>query len=421
MPSPWRRVRASERPTRALSANFGWTLAGNVIFAAGQWAILSLAAKLGPPEMLGQYAYALSVATPVAMLFHLNLRATLATDTKALKSFGDYVAVRFTTAAAAVGVTSVIAIAATPSWFLAAACVLASVSLGVDNISDLYYGLMQRNERMDQVARSMMMKSLVAVVAMAIVTLSSRNVLFTLAAIAGAKSAIFFFYDRLQVSATDQKPPTSRRQQLEILYTAAPLGVVLMLSALNANLPRYAIQNLLGIRELGGFSAAASFITIGGTIVNSFGQSTTARMARQFVVRNMTEFWSLTLKLLGIAGGLGAAGILAAVLLGRTVLSIVYRPEYGQYAGLLIALMFAGVVSYTGTALGYAVTSTRTFRSQTLLLGVVAAVSGAGSWLLIPSMGLYGGAVALVLSGVVHTVGQGLILLRLARSAEAGT
>ena len=79
----------------SLRSNFAWTFAGNAVYAAGQWALLSLIAKRGGSEMLGQYALALAITAPVAMLSHLNLRAVIATDVAGKHPFGDYLVVRF--------------------------------------------------------------------------------------------------------------------------------------------------------------------------------------------------------------------------------------------------------------------------------------------------------------------------------------
>src|SRR5882762_7995252 len=81
-------------PPASLRSNFAWTFTGNAIYAAGQWAILSLLVKLGSSEMLGQYALAVALTAPVVMLSHLNLRAVLATDVAQKYPFQDYLAVR---------------------------------------------------------------------------------------------------------------------------------------------------------------------------------------------------------------------------------------------------------------------------------------------------------------------------------------
>ena len=48
--------------------------------------------------MLGEYALAMAIATPVGLFSHLNLRAVLATDMERRHPFGDYLAVRMGTA-----------------------------------------------------------------------------------------------------------------------------------------------------------------------------------------------------------------------------------------------------------------------------------------------------------------------------------
>src|SRR5512132_1715656 len=94
-----------------MRANFGWILAGNVLNAAAQWAVLSLLAKLGGSRMLGEYAYGLAVAMPIAMLAHLNLRAVLATDVGSARGrLGDYLSVRF--AASFAGIVAITVAAA---------------------------------------------------------------------------------------------------------------------------------------------------------------------------------------------------------------------------------------------------------------------------------------------------------------------
>src|ERR1035441_6235529 len=127
--------RADAAPLLAMSLRQGFiaTFAGNLVFAAGQWAVLSLIARLGDAEMLGEYALALAVATPVAMFSHLNLRAVLATDMERRHPFGDYLAVR--TGAAALGILAIggIAFAGGYAWRVAAVIVAAGVVLSADN------------------------------------------------------------------------------------------------------------------------------------------------------------------------------------------------------------------------------------------------------------------------------------------------
>src|SRR5271157_5932336 len=75
-----------------LRGNFTWTFAGNVVYSRSQWGMLMVLAKLGSPEMVGQFALGLAVTTPIIMFANLQLRGVQATDARREYRFGHYLA-----------------------------------------------------------------------------------------------------------------------------------------------------------------------------------------------------------------------------------------------------------------------------------------------------------------------------------------
>ena len=109
-------------------------------------------AKLGDREMLGQYALAVAVASPLVMFSHLNLRAVLATDVKRQHELGDYAAVRLVASAMALAALAVAVLLAEFSAPMAAVVLITGAWMSVDIGSDLFYGALQRRERLDTIA-----------------------------------------------------------------------------------------------------------------------------------------------------------------------------------------------------------------------------------------------------------------------------
>jgi O-antigen/teichoic acid export membrane protein len=396
----------SDQAPASLRANVAATFAGNALFALSQWAILSLIAKLGDARMLGEYALATAIAAPVAMLSHLSLRAVLATDVAGRRPFGDYLAVRLGTVAAGLAVIAGLALASGQ----AAVTVAVGLALSLDNVSDIYYGLLQRRERMDQVARSMVARGLLSAAGLGVTLWLTHSLLAAVALVALARAAVLAAYDRPRASAGESLARTSLRNQFAIFRTALPLGIALMLISLTANLPRYAIERRLGTAELGAFAAAASFLTVGGTAVNALGQAATPRLAKLIGAGDVRGFRRLVWRLSGLALLLGAAGVGAAALAGRFVLAVAYRPAYAAYSGLLVWIMAASPCYYVASTLAYAITSARSFAAQAPLLAVVAATAAAASWTLVPRWGLNGAALALALAWMVQIAGELWIL-----------
>src|ERR1700761_4467989 len=90
---------ASKPRARALSlrANFVWTFAGNIVYSGCQWGGLVVLAKLGSPELVGEYSLGLAIAMPVLMFAMLQLRPVIASDVREEYRFGDYLGFRILT------------------------------------------------------------------------------------------------------------------------------------------------------------------------------------------------------------------------------------------------------------------------------------------------------------------------------------
>src|SRR3954471_24801543 len=112
---------------------------------AAQFAMLVALAKLGHPQMVGQFAFGLAITAPLFLLANLRLRTVLATDVDQSRPFTDYLLVRLLTTGAALVASIGIA-------FVTGNLVVAALgfSKSVESISDLYYGAMQRRELMDR-------------------------------------------------------------------------------------------------------------------------------------------------------------------------------------------------------------------------------------------------------------------------------
>jgi len=401
-------------PRRApvsLRANFASTLASNVVLAASQWALLVLITKLGTSELLGSYAFALALVTPIAMFSHLNLRSLLATDVERRHPFGDYLAVRLATTAVGLAAIAVLALAGERGRESVAVIMALGVTLSAENVSDVYFGLLQRRERMDQVACSVTARGMLSVAGLGAALWMTGSLVWAVVALAAVRIGVLLAYDIPVASAGESMERTSVSVEAGILRTSLPLGAVLMLIALTSSLPRYAIEQKLGAGALGAFAAVASLMGVGSTAVNALGQAATPRLARYHSARDRAAFSRLAWQLVGMALLLGAAGVAAAAALGPWFLGWIYRPAYAAYAGLLVWVMAAGIGSYTAGALGYVITSTRSFLPQAPLHAAVAVSASIASWVLVPRLGLSGAALALAISSVTQIAGD-LIILR---------
>lgn len=391
----------------SLRSGFAWTFAGNAVNGLSQWVILSLIAKLSTTEILGQYALALAAAMPVAMLAHLNLRSVLATDVSGQHPFGDYFQVRLWTGVGGLVITACTGLLWRPFAPVGPAVILVGIALCCENFEDLYYGVMQRRERLDLIGKSMILRAVISILATAAFLMISRS--------AAAAAAGFLTGRLVTLASFDMRqgwmPVGNPVAPMNVFRAALPLGFVLLLISLAANIPRYTIEHHLSTSALGTFVAVNSFVTLGSAVMNSLGQTATTRLAGAWNRGDASRFRKLGVQLTGVALAVGIGGALVAALAGGFFLRLAYKPEFGEYQPLLVQMLLAGTLGYVGIILGYVLTSTRRFQVQLPLSMTVAATSAAVSLLAIPALGITGAVLALAAAATVQIAGQ-LLLLR---------
>lgn len=402
-----------------LRTNFYWTFAGNAVYAACQWGMLVVLAKLGSPEVVGQFALGLAVTAPVIMLSNLQLRSVLATDALSEYRFDHYFGLRVVTTAVALVIIAAIAASAGYGRQTSVVILAVAVAKAFESISDIVYGSLQHEERMDRISQSMMMRGAAGVIGLWAGLYLAGSMLAGVLLMGAAWGFVLLTFDLQAVSNTRQaaialavwsgwKWEWDRLRRLTIL--AAPLGVVMMLLSLNVNVPRYIIQHNLGERALGLFAAVAYAMVAGTVLVNALGQSASPTLARYYALGDAAGFWRLMRKLLAIGGAIGIAGVALSALAGRPFLSIAFRPDYADSADVLIWVMVAGAIGYVASFLGYGVTATRRFIVQAPLIAVVTASTALACVILIPRYGLIGAAWALSGAAAVQLVGSAAVL-----------
>ena len=414
-----------DREPLTLRSNFSWTFAGNVFYAAAQWGMLTCLAKMGTPEMVGQFALGLAVTAPVIMFTNLNLRAVQATDAKHQYRFGDYLALRLIATTLALMVISGIVLVAGYRRETALVILFVGLAKAFESVSDVFYGLLQQYERMDRIAKSMIIKGSLSLIALSIGIYVTGSVVWGVVGLGLVWASILLGYDIrsgtliLQASPQTvpdltprQARPTSRVRPHwavetlgELALLALPLGLVMMLISLNNNIPRYFIEQYLGERELGIFAAMAYVTVAGVTVVTALGQAASPRLARYYAARSGTEFCTLLLKLVGIGALLGAVGLLLALVAGQEVLTLLYGPEYAKHVDVFVWLTVAAGITYVAAFLGYGMTAARRFGLQAPLFILVGCSCAATCFWLVPATGLNGAAIALIVGAAVQLVG----------------
>jgi len=425
-------VFSSPSITRGLSlrANFSWTFVGNSIYSACQWGALVALAKLSSPVIVGQYALAMAIATPVTSLTGLQIRPVIASDVKETYKFGEYVGFRLASIALAMLIILAIPLILHSGPMMTMLTFVIGLSLATENISDVYYARLQYIDRMDRIAKSQLLRAPLSLLVLCCGVYFTGKLTWGVALTVLVRAAVLLGYDmRVQTHSSEPleansltsrlafehlketlRPRWEPRKMARILWLALPLGIVAMLVNLNVNMPRYFIQWKLGTRELGIYSALAFLMSAGNLLVSALAQAVFVPLARSYAEGRRRAFTFLLLKLVGIGSVLGAGGIFVAWIAGPQLLRIVYRPEYAAESRLLVWFMVVAWIGYIGQFMGSAMTSARLFVQQIPLFALGVLTITVGSYWLVPRLGLRGAIIASIAGLIIQLIAAAAIL-----------
>jgi O-antigen/teichoic acid export membrane protein len=400
----------------ALKWNFAWSLAGNGIYAACQWGMLILLAKTVAPELVGEYALALAVAAPIVMFANLQLRTILATDANDEFHFSEYLTMRLVTAIIALLLTVCIGVVAVPH--ILPAVVGVGVIKCIESISDIFYGYLQKCERMDVIAQSRILKGPLALVGLGVPLISTGELIPGLAGVAVAHAVIFWFYDRklvIHLMYMQNKEglflANWSNHYKSMLLSGLPMGLVMLLISLNTNIPRYFIENEIGKAALGIFAALAYLKLAGGQIMSALATAILPRLAQLYGVGDLRKFIRLSTSFGLIAGTVGGTSCVVALLAGEQLLNIVYGQAYAAYTNEFMWLMVAGALSYFSYVFGAPLSAMRLFKVQPVIAIIRTAVLSLACFWLIPRSGLLGAALATVCGECVNIICSSFIIV----------
>ena len=239
-------------------------------------------AKLGSPEMVGEFALGLTIAAPVFMFTNLQLIHIQATDAKQQYLFSDYFSLRLISTTVGLFSIGIITLIAGYTWQVSLVILLVSLAKAFESISDVFYGLIQQQERMDRIAMSLMIKGPLSLLMLGLGLYLSGSVIWGVVGLVFSWAIVALGFDvrsgksilKNQRKTGDDSLPSTKLQfswnhqkLIKLAWLALPLGLGMLLISLNVNIPRFFIEQNLGERELG-FFAAIAYLMVAGNMVN---------------------------------------------------------------------------------------------------------------------------------------------------------
>jgi O-antigen/teichoic acid export membrane protein len=388
-----------------------WSMVGNVSLRLSQAAILIALAKLGGTVAVGAYALAVAACNPLMLFSYLQLGSILAADVKGKYPFAYYRQLRVFLCGFSVASIIIFSYCFGASHAQMLVIVALAVAKFFEGLSDIRYGLFKRVDRMDLLALTQCIRSLVTLVAFVITYAQTRDVFWSVVAL-GISSAVCLLLVDSPLAKKVMLPSDlvtsvgswagyDREALRPLLLSAFPLGIISLVISIYAYFPQYLIESRWGESQLGIFVAIAALPVVLETAARSVAQATIPRFASYYHQKDLVGFSRLYRRSLLVYAGLGVVGVLLAGLLGERLLALVFGGEIAAHYTLLLIVSAAAACSFlcSYASIFVAMKQYRAFL-QVWCLGLLSLVFLGG--LLIPFYGVYGAGWAVLVANLIR-------------------
>ena len=412
----------------SLRRNIVFAMVGRGWYAATQFIIIVLIARLGTQTDLGAFTLASAIVTPLFFLATMGARDVLTVDDLDRFSRADYLGLRVVGGVLAVALSLLIAWAVygERGWLIFGAVAGLAMVRFFGAQASLNHAMFQRAERLDFVAASILIRATAGLVAFAFVFWMTRNLPYALLAEAVFWALSYLVVDTQLLRRLDVSMPlsalheTKPRQVLALALWVLPVGLALWLLRASLSVPPIVLEQSAGLAAVGLFGALAYIHTALSMLANAVTSAAAARMRRLARTGRMIEFRALAKRIAFVSAVVGAVLVGLALALGAPFLRLVFGPDYA--APLLLAVIVAASSLYlTASPLVTAVTALQAFRWRIVMSGASFVAGSVAALALIPSYAEMGAALALFAAAAAYLASSGVAFVYLTGDRHSGS
>lgn len=249
---------------------------------------------------------------------------------------------------------------------------LLTIYKALEAFSDVIYGVLQKNNKLEIAGKSLFAKSIFSVIIFTVLNILTHNMIISIVAMILLCIGIICFYDfRKAYRYIDLKIKVNSKNVLKIFKAGFFVFAISFLGMYVVNAPKYSIDTYL----------ESDIQTIFGIIVMP---ATIVSLVAQFLIhpylnnilelykkRDLVNFKKLVFKLISMIFAFGVISTLFLYLFGTQILGIIYGLDLSMYKVQLAIIIIASTLYTIGTVYSSILTTVReTFSQFIIYIGV---------------------------------------------------
>jgi O-antigen/teichoic acid export membrane protein len=397
--------------------NVIWTLFGKSFFLGSQFFLIMFLSKYTDMNTLGAYSLGLAITGPIFLLTNLQLRVLLVTEAEPIKFFSTYFILRIILSFIGFIIVAIICSVSgydTDVMYIILLCALIKIN---DSIADIFYGAMHGKSRMDLIAKSQILRGVSNILIFITIYFIFKNIYISFFAGILVSVLITFLFDVKQVNKLDkanviwtdffwkkrkknnvQVSGNSQGYSKKVLLNGLPLGIIVMIGSLSANVPSYVIETKISLEAVGIFASLVYLIQSTSTFMSALWEPAIPKLTKSRDQNDYKKFTLIVIRLSAAGFFIGLCGFVFVYFFGEYILALFFNPFFVDNSDVFLILSGVLIVRYLGGVWSIAATVLKYYWVQVPLNILNLILVLLGSIFLVEHYGLIGAAYALLIS-----------------------
>lgn len=392
-----------------LRKNVIWNTIGVFTLSLTSFFYSLILVRLCDLSVTGIWSYAFAIACTCVTIASFGGRTYQVTDAKSDLPTYTYISSRYITVTFTLLIVIAFIIFKGLTFSRSIVIFLLCVFKFCEELSDVYYGILQKNNKLYVVGKSMFYKSIINMILFFIGVEISRNLLLPVCLILINNFLFIYLYDRrLALKCEKVKKIIKKEKYIKYFKDNLVICIFLFLATFLVNCPKYVMQMQLSDELQGIYNIlvlpATAVSLIGSFIINPL----LVNISNDYASGNIKNIKSKSNKIILTLLIFGIIACIGGYFLGRPVLKLIYQYDIKNYIFEFL-LIIIGCTFYTiSTVLSMILISTRKLISQLVFNLVLSVFSYILCLFLIKnysvSGGIYAYLITMTLRFIVYTI-----------------
>ena len=315
---------------KQINKNIFWNAVGNTAYNGLQWLITVIVTRKSGFDTAGILAIAMSVSLTFRTISYFGIRNFQVTDNDNKYSDADYFGLRIITSAIAFALCALVSVFSGRSVSLFSAIMLYMIFRVSEGFSDLFQGIMQKNERLDIVGICLLAKAVVTTIAFIAGFYLSNSLNAGLLLMSVSAVLISFLFELPAAKqCTESQFKISFSLFRKLASETAPMFIYMLETALLLNAPKYFLSLTSDEAAVGIYSSVFSIAQI---LQGAFQYVYVPFITKLSVLdnnKNYVEIKKIAIKIICIFTAITLLFSAISVIFGDYILTLVFgRSEY---------------------------------------------------------------------------------------------